>query len=104
MSKRPRTERRAEERAQRKLVRERERLAAAAPGGAPDRPIAVSSASVIEGHARSTPCAQCGGELDLRDHAAEIHGGRALRVTRMICRTCHAPRALWFRIEATLPS
>src|SRR5689334_210020 len=102
--KRPRTERRARERELRKEVRERERLSAAAPGGAPDRPITVSSASVIEGQARSTPCVQCGGELLLRDHAAAAHASESLRVVRLVCRLCHAPRALWFRIEHALPS
>jgi hypothetical protein len=101
---RPRTERRERERELRKNVREVERLLAAAPGGAPDRPIVVTSASVVEPRARATPCGQCGGELELRDHAAELHEGRPLRLVRLICRLCHAPRALWFRIEAALPS
>ena len=101
---RPRTERRERERELRRSVRERERLAAAAPGGWPEHPIVVTSASVIEGTARATPCVQCGAELVLGEHAAEAHGGQPLRVVRLVCRLCHAPRALWFRIETTLPS
>jgi hypothetical protein len=102
--KRSRTERRQAERALRKEVVARERLAAAGPGGARDRAIAVPSASVIDGLARSTPCVQCGGELELRDHAAPPDGGGKLRVCRLICRRCHAPRELWFRVEEPLPS
>jgi hypothetical protein len=97
--KRSRTERRQRERTLRKEVVERERLAAAAPGGARDRPIVVASVAVIESMARSTPCVQCGGELQLQDHAAPE--GK-LRVTRMVCRLCHAPREIWFSIETPL--
>jgi hypothetical protein len=94
--KRPRSERRQAERALRKDIGARQRLAAAGPGGAADRPLVVSSASVIEGRARSVPCIQCGGELDLRQHGAE---GATLRLVKLVCRLCHAPRELWFRIE-----
>jgi hypothetical protein len=95
--KRPRSQRRDDERALRKEVGVRQRLVAAGPGGAPDRPLVVSSASVIEGQARSSPCIQCGGQLDLRQHAA---AAASLRQVKLICRLCHAPRELWFRIEA----
>jgi hypothetical protein len=102
--KRSRTERREAERALRKDVVARERLATAAPGGARDRPLVVTSASVIESMARSTPCVQCGGELELRDHAAPADGGGKLRRLQLVCRLCHAPRELWFKVEAPLPS
>ena len=103
-AKRSRTQRRETERALRKEVVARERLAAAAPGGARDRPIAVVSASLVESIARSTPCIQCGGELDLRDHAAPPDGSGRLRLARLVCRLCHAPREIWFSIETPLPS
>jgi hypothetical protein len=96
--KRSRTERRELERALRKEVVARERLAAAAPGGAQDRPIVVATVSVIESMARSTPCVQCGGELELKDHAAVA----GLRSLRLVCRLCHAPREIWFSIEPPL--
>ncbi len=96
---RPRTERRERERMDRKHVRERETVTAALPGGSPERPLAVNSASVIDGHARSLPCVQCAGDMDLRDHVAETHGGRLLRRARLLCRRCHAPRSLWFTIK-----
>jgi hypothetical protein len=94
--KRPRSQRRDTERALRKEVGVRQRLVAAGPGGAPDRPLVVASASVIEGQARSIPCIQCGGQLDLQQHAAAA----GLRQVKLICRLCHAPREIWFRIEA----
>ena len=100
--KRSRTERRERERSLRKEVRERERLAAAALGGNRDRPIVVPSASVVESVARSTPCVQCGGQLELRDHAAPAEGQGKLRLCRLVCRLCHAPREIWFAIEAPL--
>jgi hypothetical protein len=99
--KRSRTERREVERALRKEVVARQRLAVSAPGGAPDHPLTVVSASVIESQARSTPCIQCGGTLDLQSHDAPPGG---LRRCRLVCRLCHAPRELWFRVETPLPS
>jgi hypothetical protein len=97
--KRSRTDRRAAERALRKEVVERERLAALAPGGRRDRPIVVATVSVIESMARSTPCVQCGGELELKEHAAPADGQGRVRVMRLVCRLCHAPREIWFAIE-----
>jgi hypothetical protein len=102
VTKRPRNERRKAERALRKQVVARERLSAAGPGGASDRPIPVVSAALVEVRARATPCIQCGGELDLKSHEAP---SGSLRVARLQCRLCHAPRELWFRIEpGALPS
>ena len=96
-NKRPRSERRAALRAQRKDIGARQRLVAAGPGGAKDRPLVVSSASVVEGRARAVPCIQCGGELDLQQHAAPE---ATLRRVLLVCRLCHAPREIWFRIDA----
>ena len=104
LGKRPRTARREAERAQRKNVHVREKLAASAEGGAPDRAIPVASASVVEGRARSVPCIQCGGELELRAHRAGDDPRGLLRVVSLVCRLCHTPRELWFRIEPVLPS
>jgi hypothetical protein len=95
-NKRPRSERRQAERALRKDMGARQRLIVAGPGGARDRPLVVVSASVIDGQARSVPCIQCGGQLDLLHHGAE---GSSLRLVKLICRLCHAPREIWFRIE-----
>jgi hypothetical protein len=99
-----RKHRRQQERELKKEIRERQRLALSGPGGAPDRPLTVASAAVIEGRARSTPCIQCAGELDLREHAAELVDGRSLRRVDLRCRRCDAPRQLWFCIVTPLLS
>lgn len=100
--KRPeRTARRARERDARKLVRDREKLAALSPGGAKERPIVVASAAVIEGRAGSLPCPQCEGQYRIRDHRSAGSGVRCVDVT---CRQCGAPRTLWFRIAVDEPN
>ena len=95
---RPRRKRREQERALRKQVRRTEALAGDLPGGSPDQPIEVTSASVVEGKARATPCVQCGGALDLRGDRATSTARGVLREIALVCRLCHAPRTLWFRI------
>ena len=97
---RRRTARREAERDLRRLVRERERLAALVPGGAADRPIEVPTSSVIETRTRAMRCPQCEGEYVLDDHQAE-HG---LRVVSVTCRQCHVSRRLWFRIVESGPN
>jgi len=96
---RPRRQQREQQRALRKSVRQLERLAAELPGGSPERPIDVASASVVETKARAIPCIQCEAiEMELRgDHATSTARG-VLRELEMICRQCHAGRALWFRV------
>lgn len=84
-----------------------ERLAGQLPGGAPERAIVVAAASVVEVKARGTACPQCGGELELRGDRAESAPGGAggvLRAVDLVCRVCHAPRRLWFRIVAPMVS
>jgi hypothetical protein len=97
---RTRTARRAEERAARQQVRDRQRLATLERGGAPERPIEVTSAAVIEPRARSMRCPLCDGDAELLEHRAEA----GLRVVELRCRRCHAPRRLWFRLVASGPS
>ena len=94
-----RTERRERERAAVKLAKQSERLASLEEGGSPSRAIEVQSPSQVEVHARSVPCARCGGALLVREHTAEIIDGARLRVARMTCPTCGASRALYFRLE-----
>jgi hypothetical protein len=91
--KRARTERRIHERDARKLVRDREKLAALENSRA--RPIEVASSSVIAVRARATPCHQCGGSLHLDEETAESAELRAVHVS---CQRCAARRTLWFRI------
>jgi hypothetical protein len=93
-----RAQRRANERTDRKaartLIHDRERLAKLTSGGAPERPIAVPAASVIQGRVESLPCPQCEGRLRIELHRA-VGDLRALDVR---CQQCGAPRTLWVRI------
>lgn len=117
MVKRARTERREAEREAVKLARSRMKLAALEPGGAPDRPIEVTSASIIEPHASSMPCAACGAQgLRVDEHVAvtlaDEGGGpggstptaRRLRVVHVNCQRCGTRREVFFRIGTVLPS
>lgn len=95
--------RREQDRAAEKLTRDLERLARIEPGGAPDRPIALDSASQVEVAAAAIPCPRCRGEVRVEEHAAEVVGGARLRVARVVCPMCRARRSLYFRLaEATL--
>ena len=111
MAKRPRTERREAARDEAKLARVRMKLAALEPGGAPDRPIEVTSASIIEPHASSMTCAACGNlGVRVEEHVAQTFGGtgaepaRRLRVVHVLCQRCGTRREVFFRIGTVLPS
>ena len=101
MAKRPRTERRIAERDAKKLVRDREKLAALLPGGAREHPIAVTSSAVIELRVTNLPCAQCEGPYRVLEHNAP---GPGLREVLVRCQQCGAPRTLWFRIVIDEPN
>jgi len=86
------------------VVRENEKRAGEMPGGSPAQPIDVASAAIVEVKARATPCIQCAGGLDLRaDHATSTARG-VLREIELVCRRCHAPRTLWFRVAPRTPN
>jgi hypothetical protein len=105
MAKRARTERRKMERDGVKLARARMKLASLEPGGAAERPIDVTSASVVEVHASSLPCAACGASgVRVEEHVAVTVDQRALRIARTICPRCGARRDVYFRIAKALPS
>ncbi len=95
-----RSERRQRDRALAKLADGKERLARLEPGGAPERPIPVESASQVEPHARTLTCARCDGPLRVDEHAAEIVDGARLRVARATCSRCGARRDVWFSLGA----
>jgi hypothetical protein len=95
---RPRRKQREQDRTLRKQVRRTENLAGKLPGGSPQQPIDVASASIVDGKARATPCIQCGGDLELRGDRATSGARGILRELALVCRLCHAPRTLWFRI------
>jgi hypothetical protein len=96
----PRAARRALARADAKLSRDRERLATFEPGGSPERPLVVESASQIEPHASSTSCLHCGTAYRVLDHTAESIRGAAVRVVRARCPYCGADRTLFFAIRS----
>jgi hypothetical protein len=79
----------------------REQLAALSPGGSARWPIAVASASVIEGRAAAMPCPRCGGEYRIHEHTRPVAGLRRLDVA---CRHCSTPRVLWFTISHDEPN
>lgn len=92
--KRPRTERRDAERGAVKIAKAGLKLSALEAGGSEDLPIIVGSASVIEPHAASIPCAACGESVRVKEHRAVA----ALRVVRVECPHCGVFRDLYFRI------
>lgn len=98
--KRKRAERRAEERARGKLARDVEKLWELSPGGSPDRPLPITSPAEVEVIARSTRCPLCEGELRVEEHAAEIVGKARLRVARVVCLVCRAPRSIYFELAS----
>jgi len=111
MARRPRTERREAARDEAKLARVRIKLAALEAGGAPGRPIEVTSASTIESHASSMTCAACGNlGVRVEEHAAQTVAGtgsepaRRLRVVHVLCQRCGTRREVYFRIGTVLPS
>jgi len=105
MAKRARTERREAARAATKLANARLKLATLEPGGGPDRPIEVSSASTVEPHAASMPCGACGATgVRVDEHVAVTVGDARLRVARVQCPRCGVRRDVYFRIGTVLPS
>ncbi len=101
MAKPKRSERRERDRAQAKLAKDLERLWKLGPGGSPERPIAITSPSEVEVLAKSTRCPICQGELRVEEHAAETLGSVRLRVARVVCVLCRAPRSIYFQLRAT---
>ncbi len=91
---------RARARAHEELVRDLERLARLAPGGAPDRPLAIESPAQVEPIADAQRCPLCQGTLQLDEHAVEEVDGVLLRVARVTCTSCGVERRLWFRLAA----
>ncbi len=104
-----RTERREVERAGVKLAEVRLKLALIEPGGTPERPIEVTSASVVEPHAAGLACAACGEATRVVDHTALTASGwrdvpRSIRVAHVRCTRCGVERDVYFRLTSTLPN
>jgi hypothetical protein len=88
--------------AQRQHVRDLERLAELAPGGAPDRPIEIETPPLVEVTVATMACPLCRGTLRLDEHAAETIDGDRLRVAYLTCTSCGIPREVYFRLVAPL--
>jgi hypothetical protein len=101
---RERTLRRADERARSSLAEDRERLFQLEPGGKPNRPIEVGSASVVETHALSMPCPRCDGSHELIEHVALTVDGVRLREVRLKCRQCGSRRSVFFHLHEERPN
>lgn len=80
-----------------KLTQARSKLLELEPGGTPERPLEVATASVIEPKARAVHCPRCDEPFDVTNH--EVEAGR-LRRTTVQCRQCGGTRSLWFRVNA----
>jgi len=113
---RPRSEKRERLRDLRRATLRIDRLSGDLPGGSPARAYEVTSASVVDVRARAARCLHCDGDLDAHgetvpasgndnaDQAPRPHGPGYLRGVHLVCRQCHAPRTIWFRIAPSLPS
>lgn len=95
----PNAARRAKDRDAAKTRRDLERLDALSPGGSPDRPIDLASASQVEPDAEGRPCPICGGGVRVESHdaATDARGGR-LRVATVLCKVCRTRRARYYRL------
>ena len=100
--KRDRTVRRENDRAVKKDLSARLALAKLEPGGAPSRPLVVTTASLVEPSARAKPCVACGESVRVADHTAETREGRSVRVAHLECPMCGLRRELFFVIEEPL--
>ncbi|HEU4538926.1 MAG TPA: hypothetical protein VFS00_32625, partial [Polyangiaceae bacterium] len=93
-----RAERRAALRLAEGLARQRAKLAALEPGGSAERPIEVTSASLVEPRALSLRCLRCdAAEARLDAHEAGRAGPHVLRTLRTHCGRCGATRTLYVR-------
>ncbi len=96
--KRSRTERREAERRAKSLREDQKRLALLEPGGNPDRPLEVESASLVEPIAEKLGCIHCDGHLRTDSHDAEAVDGQLLRRVQLHCARCDTPRTAWVRV------
>lgn len=99
-----RTQRRQRVRALEKLTVKREALARHEPGGAPERPISVQSASEITANARNRSCPLCDGTLRVLDHRATTVQGRRLRIVEVQCEGCSHRREIYYEVAERLLS
>lgn len=101
---RPNAAKRAADRDLDKARRDLERLDALSEGGSAAKAIEITSPSEVEVRAEAQPCPICAGRLRIVAHDAETIDGLRVRVARLSCETCRAPRVRYFRIGAALPN
>jgi hypothetical protein len=99
---RPRTVRRRLGREETRQADEREKLALAEPGGAPERPLGVDSPTQVDVIAERMRCARCGESMRLERHDATVVDGKRLRVAHLACVACGHGRRLYFRLAPGL--
>lgn len=73
-------------------------------GGAPERPLLIMSAAVVETQAESVPCPLCEGKHEVVEHLALTVDGTRLREARLRCRQCGSTCSLWFCISELGPN
>lgn len=95
---RPRTTARTLERRRDRLAEDREKLALLEPGGSPERPIEVRSASVVEARAEAEACLRCDIPMRCEEHTTLETRTGLLRVARLRCPRCGVRRDLYLRI------
>jgi hypothetical protein len=95
---RSRTEERERARQREKLYEARVKLALLEPGGSVDRPLDVSSASVVESRAEAEPCLRCNEPTRAVEHVTAPSANGLLRLVKLQCRGCGTTRQLYLRI------
>ncbi len=99
-TKRARTVRREDDRARKKDLEARLALAKLEVGGAPERPLVVVSASVVEPQALGLACIACDAVNGrLVEHVVAPHAGEILRLVTTRCFECGSTAKHWFRIS-----
>ncbi len=93
-----RTEERERARQREKLYESRTKLALLEPGGSAERPLDVTSASVVESRAQAEPCLRCLQPMRAVDHTTAESPNGLLRKVMLECRDCGAQRYLFLRI------
>jgi len=97
-----RTANRELERKLEKLYEARQKLAELDPGGSPERPLDVSSASVVQARAEAQHCLRCNLPMRCDEHTTFAGPHGLLRLAKLDCRGCGATRDLYLRIVGSL--
>ncbi len=81
----------------RRLARSRRRRAAASgPGSSAEQPIAIRRLEEMDAGLARRRCPSCGVRLRLAGESSLSHGGRTLRMARLVCDDCEESLAVYF--------